>query len=107
MQEVKLAIEGGVGGPTWQAPPMVELAVADTRGFVQYTLVKVGGRASARLCEACEACGDAALPLAAGGLLGAPRGLRAMVMDWMMDEIGSLLFCTAGAVWRQSSLLSH
>ena len=44
MQDVKLGIEGGVGGPTWQAPPMVELPVADTRGFVQYTLVKVGGR---------------------------------------------------------------
>lgn len=38
-------VEGGVGGPTWQHSPMFELPVASTQGFVQYTLVKVGGGA--------------------------------------------------------------
>lgn len=38
-------VEGGVGGPTWQRSPMFELPVASTQGFVQYTLVKVGGGA--------------------------------------------------------------
>lgn len=46
-----MGIQGGVGGPTWQQSPKFELPVASTRGFVQYTLVKVGGRA---LCAAVD-----------------------------------------------------
>jgi hypothetical protein len=45
-QDVQIGIQGGVGGPTWQQSPMLELAVASTQGFVQYTLVKVRGARS-------------------------------------------------------------
>ncbi|KAI3424245.1 hypothetical protein D9Q98_009601 [Chlorella vulgaris] len=40
-QAVKVVIEGGVDGPTWEHQPVLELHVLDTTGFVLYTLVKV------------------------------------------------------------------
>lgn len=46
-QEARIEVQGGVGGPTWQHAPFVDLHVASTNSFVTYTLVKVplGGRA--------------------------------------------------------------
>jgi len=34
-------IKGGVNGPTWEHSPFLDIWVASTAGFVQYTLVKV------------------------------------------------------------------
>lgn len=36
-----MEVQGGVGGPTWQHAPFVDLHVASTDGFVAFTLVKV------------------------------------------------------------------
>lgn len=46
-QETRVEVQGGVGGPTWQYAPFVDLHVASTDGFVAFTLVKVplGSRA--------------------------------------------------------------
>lgn len=41
-QDVRLEVHGGVGGPSWQQQPYLELPVADPAGFVQFTLIKVG-----------------------------------------------------------------
>lgn len=40
-QEARIEVQGGVGGPTWQHAPFVDLHVASTNSFVTYTLVKV------------------------------------------------------------------
>jgi hypothetical protein len=40
-QPVAVDIGGGVQGPTWRHPPLLELPVASIDGFVLYTLVKV------------------------------------------------------------------
>lgn len=41
VQEARIEVQGGVGGPTWRHSPFVDLHVASTDSFVTYTLVKV------------------------------------------------------------------
>jgi len=38
---VDVKIEGGVGGPTWSAPPMYKVKVEDSSPFIEYCLVKI------------------------------------------------------------------
>ncbi|KDD75838.1 hypothetical protein H632_c476p0, partial [Helicosporidium sp. ATCC 50920] len=40
---VTVPIQGGVGGPSWEHPPVLRVEVESTRGFVAYTMVRLAG----------------------------------------------------------------
>lgn len=135
MQAVKVVIEGGVDGPTWEHQPVLELHVLDTTGFVLYTLVKVGGggwlgvavglagvHPCAAQCCAVQCCWEdvpccaataRTMPLA---LLAVLRGMRHAphFTRWRhalrLSRCWTVLCCAvllAGTVPRQGAVLPH